>query len=53
MDDLDVYKIKSIIDSQASRGWQKFKYLVKWKGWPHEYNTKKPMVHLEGSEEAI
>ena len=32
MDNPDVYEVKSIIDSQASRGWQKFKYLVKWKG---------------------
>ena len=53
MDDSDIYEIKSIINSQAPRGGQKFKYLVKWKGWPHEYNTKKPVEHLEGSEEAI
>ena len=32
MNDSDVYEVESIIDSQASRGWQKFKYLVKWKG---------------------
>ena len=53
MDDLDVYEVESIIDSQAPHDWQKFKYLVKWKGWPHEYNTKKPVEHLEGFEEAI
>ena len=29
MDDPNVYKVKSIIDSQAPRGQQKFKYLVK------------------------
>ena len=29
MDDSVVYEVKSIIDSQALHGWQKFKYLVK------------------------
>ena len=29
MDDLNVYEVKSIIDSQSPRGQQKFKYLVK------------------------
>ena len=53
MDDLDVYEVESIVDSQAPCGQQKFKYLVKWEGWPHEYNTKEPVEHLEGSEEAI
>ena len=53
MDDLDVYEVESIIDFQAPRVWQMFKYMVKWKGWPHEYNTKEPVEHLEGSEEAI
>ena len=53
MDDSDVYEVENIIDSQAPRGWQKFKYLVKWKGWLHEYNTKEPVEHLESSEEAI
>ena len=53
MDDPDVYKVKSVIGSQAPRDQQKFKYLVKWKGWPHEYNTKEPVEHLEGSEEAM
>ena len=53
MDDSDVYEVKSIIDSQAPRGRQKFKYLVKWKGWLHEYNIKELVKHLEGSEEAI
>ena len=53
MDDSDVYEVESIINSQVSRGWQKFKYLVKWKGWPHKYNTKELVEHLEGFEEAI
>ena len=53
MDNSDVYKVQSIINSQALRGRQKFKYLIKWKGWPHEYNTKEPVEHLEVSEEAI
>ena len=52
-DDLDVHEVKSIIDFQAPHGWQKFKYLVKWKSWPYEYNTRKLVEHLEGSEEAI
>ena len=53
MNDLDVYEVKSIIDSQAPRGCQKFKYLVKQKSWPHEYNTKESVEHLEGSEKVI
>ena len=53
MDDPDVYKVKSIMDSQAQCGQQKFKYLVKWKDWPHEYNIKEPVEHLEGFEEVI
>ena len=32
MDNPNVYEVKSIIDSQAPCGQQKFKYLVKWKG---------------------
>ena len=53
MDDSNVYEVESINNSQAPRGRPKFKYLVKWKGWPHEYNIKKLVEHLEGSEEAI
>ena len=29
IDDQDIYKVESVIDSQAPYGWQKFKYLVK------------------------
>ena len=46
MDNPNVYKVKSIIDFQAPSGQQKFEYLVKWKGWSHEYNTKEPVEHL-------
>ena len=53
MDNPNVYKVESIIDSQAPCGQQKFKYLVKWKGWSYEYNTKEPVELLEGSKEAI
>ena len=53
MNNLDIYEIKSIIDSQALCGRQKLKYLVKWKGQSHEYNTKEPVEHLKGSEKAI
>ena len=48
IDDPDVYRIKSIIGFQIQHKWQKFKYIVKWKEWPHKYNTKKPVAHLEG-----
>ena len=53
MNDPDVYKVKSIINSQVSCCQQKFKYLVKWKDWPHEYNTQEPVEHLEGPEKAM
>ena len=49
MDDPDIYKVESILDSQALRGRQGFKYLVKWKGWPHKYNTKEPVENLTDS----
>ena len=53
MNDPNIYEIKSILNSQASRGRQGFKYLVKWKGWPHKYNTKEPVENLTDSQEAI
>ena len=53
MDNPDVFEVENIIDFQTSCNWQKFKYLVKWKGWPHEYISKKPVEHLEELEEAI
>ena len=46
MDDPDIYEVESIIDSEAPQGRQAFKYLVKWKGWPHKYNTKEPVENL-------
>ena len=53
MNDPDIYEVESILDSQAPRGRQGFKYLVKWKGWPHKYNTKEPVENLTDSQEAI
>ena len=52
-DDPDIYEIESILDSQTPQGRQGFKYLVKWKGWPHEYNTKEPVKNLTDFQEAI
>ena len=53
MDDPDIYEVKSILDSQAPQDRQGFKYLVKWKGWPHEYNTKEPVENLTDFYKAI
>ena len=53
MDESDIYEVKSILVSQAPRGRQGFKYLIKWKGWPHEYNTKVLVENLTDSQKAI
>ena len=53
MDDPDIYEIENILDSQAPQGKQGFKYLVKWKGWPHKYNIKEPIENLIDFQEAI
>ena len=53
INDPDTYEIKSIIDSYASQSQQKFKYLVKWKGWPDKFNTKKPVEYLTNCAEII
>ena len=49
MDDPDIYEVESILDSQALQGRQGFKYLVKWKGSPHKYNTKELVENLTDS----
>ena len=53
VDNSDIYEVESIIDSYSLWGQQKFKYLVKWKSWPHEFNTKKLVKHLTNWEEVI
>ena len=29
------------------------RYLVKWTGWPAEYNTWEPEVYLEGAQAVV
>ena len=53
INDLDIYEVKSIIDFCASWSQQKFKYLVKWNGWPNEFNTKDPVKYLTNCAEVI
>ena len=53
IDDPNTYKVESIIDSYTLQGQQKFRYLVKWKGWPNKFNTKEPIKHLTNCSEAI
>ena len=53
VDNLDIYKVESIINSYSLQNQQKFYYMVKWKCWPHIFNTKKLVKHLTNYIEAI
>ena len=50
-DDQEVYKSKSIkihIDTAKDR-----QYLVKWRGWPANYNTWEPKEHLKNTRQIL
>jgi hypothetical protein len=42
------FEVEAILDSRQQN--QQIKYLVKWKGYPHEENTWEPTEHLENSQ---
>ena len=49
--DQEVYEPKSIeIHIDTVKGHQ---YLVKWKGWPVNYNTWEPEEHLENARQIL
>ena len=45
--------MESIIDSYTSHSKQNFKNLVKWKDWPHKFNSKELVEHLTHCAGAI
>ena len=52
-DEPDTYVVEEIVDSKPARGRRKFKYTVKWQGWPHSENTEEPVEHLIHAPDAI
>lgn len=52
-DDPDTYIVEKVVDSIAARGRRKFKYVIKWLGWPHDQNTEEPPEHLVHAPEAV
>ncbi|KAI9881896.1 MAG: hypothetical protein M1823_006392, partial [Watsoniomyces obsoletus] len=52
-DEIDTFEVEEIVNSKPARGRYKFRYVVKWKGWPSEDNTEEPPEHLKDSQEAV
>ena len=52
-DEPNTYVVEEIVDSKPARGRRKFKYTVKWQGWPHSENTEEPVEHLIHAPDAI
>lgn len=50
-DDQEVWQVEDIeTHKDTTRG---RRYLVKWSGWPAEYNTWEPEAHLEGAQAIV
>jgi hypothetical protein len=47
----DEWKVEEIRDSKRIDG--KRYYLIKWMGWPSEYDSWEPEEHLENASEAV
>ena len=47
------FLVTEILDSKPATSQRKFKYLVKWSGWPIEDATEKPIDHLDNAKDAI
>lgn len=45
------YEVEAIIGHRTQR--KKKQFLIKWKGYGHEYNTWEPEQHLEHAQEAL
>ena len=47
------FQVEEILNSKPATSRQKFKYLVKWTGWPIEDATKEPIEHLDNTKDTI
>ena len=47
------FQVEEILDSKLATSQQKFKYLIKWTGWPIEDAMEKPIEHLNNVKDAI
>ena len=45
------YEVESILDKRIVKG--ETKYLVRWKGWPEEYDKWEPEENLEGAPDLL
>jgi len=45
------YEVESILDKRIVKG--QTKYLIRWKGWPEDYNKWEPEEHLEGAPDLL
>jgi hypothetical protein len=50
-DDQEEWEVEDILDHQGETGRRRF--LVKWKGWPSEYNTWEPEQNLANAQGAL
>ena len=50
-DPQDEWEVEEVWDKQQIKGI--IHYLVKWAGWPSEYNSYKPASHLTNAPKAI
>jgi chromodomain protein Y len=51
LEDDDEWEVEEIKDEIQKKG--KTSYLVKWKGWPTEYNTWEPEEGMNNAQGAI
>ena len=47
----DEWNVEEVRDKRRIKG--VIHYLVKWEGWPSEYNSYEPASHLAGAPKAI
>ena len=51
VDEEDEYEVEAILNAKMIR--RKFKYLVKWKGYPDSENSWEPLENIKNASEAI
>jgi Chromo (CHRromatin Organisation MOdifier) domain len=50
-DPQDEWEVEEVLDKRKMK--DTIHYLVKWAGWPSEYNSYEPAVHLANAPQAI